>query len=150
MAVKRKPKTRKKEKPRKPPRRRAPLKCPEGCGPHPEPDASVFINPDGSSAWTSTTNNCPRVIMVWSNEHRTVQNENCNPNFNYQPLINAARNRISQFIQGYNCPGGCPFKEFYPTPGVGEHVETTCAKLGNGAIYTAHIRSYFVCTDFQV
>lgn len=127
--------------------------CPHGCGPHPESDVSVFLTPDGTPTWGPMPNKCPMVIVVHANEGQVVAGDvQCNPNFNYQPFIDAARARVAKFIQDYDCPAGCPYKEHYPDPNVATHISTDCIpmQVGTGFNYTAAVDGYFVCTDLQI
>jgi hypothetical protein len=82
-----------------------------------------FINLDGSFSplISSNPSACPAVIWLWTNVTQTVNATACDPNFDFQPLIQQGRARVTQFVQAYTCPAGCPFKEFFQDPNVAEH-----------------------------
>jgi hypothetical protein len=129
-------------------------KCPQGCGPHPPRDASVFINPDGSAFWSTPLGKktCPAVIEVWTNVHlRFPDFDRCDENFDFSDMVQTAYDRVAGYIDDYTCPHGCPFKEYYRLPEVAMHVDRVCGPTAaGGIIYSVHLRGYFVCTDYQI
>ncbi|MFH1328371.1 MAG: hypothetical protein ABIH76_05975 [Candidatus Bathyarchaeota archaeon] len=122
-----------------------------------EMDWIIFVNPPGTSQpdfiiKSPPPDRCPLNICVMSNVIvEGVEGEECNPEFDYEPLFMEVRDRVGRYVDNFGCPEYCPAKSFYISEKVNHYAEWSCHILEDSETnareprYNCRFQFYFVC-----
>jgi len=117
-----------------------------GGGPNPSANLRIFVNPSGEGVWFGRFPPCPLIIMVTANEFATVKADKCDKNYDFSQLEQQAKTRVFNYVQQYQCPAGCPTKEFFQNPSEVENWTKYCWRMKGGTVmYGYHYNFFFAC-----
>jgi len=85
----------------------------------------------------------PLVIQAFAHEVKILPGL-CDSNFDWQPLLDTAKNLVMTFVGQYNCPGTCS-KQFYAQDS--EYIAWDSSQQERSCVYSLYYRFWFACGE---